>query len=65
MDNYTPKITNTEPWTAFPDHLAHGLGYIVSPTAVNQNDDITEPIGTGLFKFYEHIPEERVVVVRN
>ncbi|MCL0074794.1 ABC transporter substrate-binding protein [Thermodesulfovibrionales bacterium] len=65
VDDYTIKITNTEPWAAFPAHLAHGLGYIVSPTAVDQEGDIIEPIGTGPFKFHEYIPEERVVVVRN
>lgn len=65
VDDYTIKITNTEPWAAFPAHLAHGLGYIVSPAAVDQEGAMIEPIGTGPFKFYEHLPEERVVVVRN
>jgi peptide/nickel transport system substrate-binding protein len=65
VNDYTIKITNTEPWPAFPAHLAHGLGYIVSPAAVDQEGAIIEPIGTGPFKFYEHLPEERVVVVRN
>jgi peptide/nickel transport system substrate-binding protein len=65
IDDHTLKITNTEPWAAFPAHLAHGLGYIVSPAAVDQEGDITEPIGTGPFKLHEHLPEERVVVVRN
>jgi peptide/nickel transport system substrate-binding protein len=65
VDNYTIRITNTEPWAAFPAHLAHGLGYIISPTSVDEKGNITKPIGTGPFKFHEHIPEERVVVVRN
>jgi peptide/nickel transport system substrate-binding protein len=65
VDDYTIKITNTEPWAAFPAHLAHGLGYIISPASVDEEGNVMKPIGTGPFKFHEHVPEERVVVVRN
>ncbi|NKQ39185.1 MAG: ABC transporter substrate-binding protein [Methanosarcinales archaeon] len=65
VDDYTIKITNTEPWAAFPAHLAHGLGYIISPASVDEKGNIIESVGTGPFKFYEWLPEERVVVARN
>jgi peptide/nickel transport system substrate-binding protein len=38
VDDYTIKITNTEPWAAFPAHLAHGLGYIVSPAQARKDN---------------------------
>jgi peptide/nickel transport system substrate-binding protein len=65
VDDYTIKITNTEPWAAFPAHLAHGLGYIISPASVDEEGNVVEPVGTGPFKFHEHLPGEKVVVVRN
>jgi peptide/nickel transport system substrate-binding protein len=49
----------------FPAHLAHGLGYIISPASVDEEGNVVEPVGTGPFKFHEHLPGEKVVVVRN
>ncbi len=41
---------------------------VVSPAAIEVNDNewtVSEPVGTGPFKFLEHSPDEKMILVRN
>jgi ABC-type transport system substrate-binding protein len=65
VDTYTFKVTLTEPFAPFPARLTAGLGYIVSPAAVQKqgNDDFAvHPVGSGPFKFGEWKPDVSVRV---
>ncbi|MBT9159733.1 MAG: ABC transporter substrate-binding protein [Dehalococcoidia bacterium] len=66
IDDYVIKFTHSEPFAPFIETLAWGtLFAIVSPNAIDEKGNIIEPIGTGAFKFYEHVPDDRLVMVRN
>lgn len=69
IDDYTVRITLTQPFPAFLFRLNQGVlhGGIVNQKAIEEfGDDYgMNPIGTGPFMFEEYVPRERVVLVRN
>jgi len=69
IDPYTVKVTWTKPFAAALTNLSNPwlLG-IVSPAAVQRLGNAgfaTAPVGTGPFKFVEHVPRVRTVLERN
>lgn len=66
VDEYTIRFTFSEPFAPFAETLAWGtLFAIVSPGAIDEKGNVIKPIGTGPFKFQEHIPGDRLVMMRN
>jgi peptide/nickel transport system substrate-binding protein len=68
IDEYTIEMRLTAPAPMFLYDLASDYVGIISPAAVEKYGEdfgIVNMVGTGPFKFYEFIPGERVVLVRN
>ena len=67
VDDYTFRITLTEPMASLLAMLADRWGMMVSPTAARELGDrfTATPVGSGPFRFVEHVPDERIVVERN
>jgi ABC-type transport system substrate-binding protein len=66
IDQYTVRINlKGSPTTALA--VISTLGYIESPTAVEKygKDYGSHPSGTGLFKFVEWVPDQRIVLEAN
>ncbi len=69
IDEFTVRVNWKQPFAAALTNLSNPwlLG-IVSPTAVKQKGDAgfaVAPVGTGPFKFVEHVPRVRTVLERN
>ena len=66
VDEYTAKLTLSEPVVALPAMLADRGGMMISPTAAAELGDEFEnqPVGAGPFQFVEYIPDDRIVVER-
>lgn len=77
VDEYTVRIITEYPFSPLLAHLGHSGGDMMSLTSIEADyaamaeggepgSVINEnPIGTGLFKFQEWIPGDRIVLVRN
>lgn len=70
VDNYTVQFVTPFPFSPLPAHLAHAAGFIIAPSAIERElagglEVHEHPIGTGPFVFYEHIPGEVLIMVRN
>ncbi len=70
LDKHTVRITLKTPQTRIallPNLLGWQAGMIMSRKAAEKLGDKlkTHPIGTGPFAFKEHVPQERLVLVRN
>ena len=66
LDNYTVKFTLSGPDATFLLYVTSNYSAIIPKEAVEQYGDLNNvPIGTGPFKFKEHIPGNRVVLERN
>mgnify|MGYP005835876817 FL=1 len=68
VDNYTVKITLSEPYAPLLDSLAQVYFGMASPTALAEYDVDTyqfHQVGTGPFRFVELIPADRLVIERN
>lgn len=70
LDKHTVRITLKTPQSKLillPNLLGWQAGMIMSRKAAEKLGDRikTHPIGTGPFAFKEHIPQERLVLVRN
>jgi peptide/nickel transport system substrate-binding protein len=68
VDEYTVKLHLREPFAPMMAHLAHSFIGIFSPTAVKAlgpGGIVTEPVGTGPFRFADWIRGERLVLIAN
>ena len=62
VDDYTVKIILSRPNPLFFSQLNF---YILSPTSVDENGEVVNPIGTGPFMHKEYVKDEYYVLVRN
>lgn len=65
IDDYTVHIITEFPFAPLPSHLAHPVGFIISPAALDEEaaggrlvDE--NPVGTGPFVLYERVVGDRV-----
>jgi peptide/nickel transport system substrate-binding protein len=70
VDQQTVRFVLNEPNYMFPLIVAgYRYGFVVSsPTAfktMSEQEYRMKPVGTGPFKFLEHVPNDRLVLVRN
>jgi peptide/nickel transport system substrate-binding protein len=68
VDDFTVKVTFTQPFAAFLLYLSDGGLGIDSPTALDaggENYGITSLVGSGPFKFVEYVPTDHVTLERN
>lgn len=70
VDEYTVHITTEFPFAPLAGHLAHRIGFIVSPDAIAEDRAggtlIAEhPVGTGPFRFYNRVYGDYIRMVRN
>ncbi|MGN1098250.1 MAG: ABC transporter substrate-binding protein, partial [Clostridia bacterium] len=66
VDEYTVKITLTQPSTPFLANLAMVFGApMVSPTAAQEGDLMNNPVGTGPYKFVSWDKDQDVKLVAN
>jgi peptide/nickel transport system substrate-binding protein len=64
VDDYTVKITLSEPYAPFLTNMAVFTVAIVSPTAYKKDPDnfFKNPVGTGPFKFVEWVKDDHVTL---
>jgi peptide/nickel transport system substrate-binding protein len=70
VDQHTVRFVLNEPNYLFPLIVGgYRYGFVVSsPTAfktISEQEYRMKPVGTGPFKFLEHVPNDRLVLVRN
>lgn len=67
VDEYTVKLTTSEPFAPIINHLSHDFVSMVSPAAAEEyGDELGEnPVGTGPFVFDEWTRGEEVILTRN
>lgn len=70
IDEFTFRITMSQPFTPLLDSLSQVYLGIASPTALAlyENDQLRyqfHQVGTGPFEFTEYLPEDRIVIQRN
>lgn len=65
LDEYTVRVDLSIPYARFPLLLTAQAGYIVSPDMLNDGALSLEPIGTGPFKFENHVADQRWSFTRN
>lgn len=66
VDEYTVRITTTQPYGAFLAALAHTNAAIESPAAVEQYGDLMRnPVGTGPYRFDSWVSGDRIHLVAN
>jgi peptide/nickel transport system substrate-binding protein len=63
VDDYTIKVIHSEPYAPFIHSLFFAI--MISPNAIGEDDKVIESIGTGPFKVEDHVPGDRLVLVRN
>lgn len=62
----TLEVTMSQPFAAFLPALASWTGMMVSPTAVENNENFEDAlIGAGPFRFVEQIRDDRLILERN
>lgn len=67
VDAHTVQIALAQPFAPFLATLFDWSGFVVSPTAVaaSGEDYGLNPVGTGPFKFAEHVQDQHTIVERN
>lgn len=77
VDEFTVHIETEFPFAPLPAHLAHTAGSIIAPALIEQSyEDMANggnpftaanenPIGTGYFKFENHVPGNSVTLSKN
>lgn len=68
VDEYTVRLNLDKPFAPLIAHLTHNFVAIVSPKQIAElpeGKDITEPVGTGPFKFDKWVRGDYVRIVRN
>lgn len=64
VDNSTVKFVLAKPMP-LPFYLTHVAWPIMSPSCVDSEGNFLGPIGTGPFKYEEHLKDQEIVLVRN
>lgn len=66
IDDYTVEVKLTQPFAPFLAIISDRAGYMVSPAAREQHgEDFTRnPVGTGPFKFVEHVRDDHITFER-
>ena len=59
VDDSTVEITLDRSWHEFPTILTTQVGYMVQPDVLESSQAGPNPVGTGPFKFDEHVANER------
>lgn len=65
IDEYTIEINHSAPFAPFLYSLAWPGAAMISPSAIDEEGKVIEPIGTGPYKRVEWVPEEKMVLERN
>jgi peptide/nickel transport system substrate-binding protein len=67
VDEYTVRVTLSEPFAPFLAVLTDRAGIIASPKAIEENNGriSKDPIGTGPFKFVERVSGDHITVEKN
>lgn len=60
----TLEIELSSPFSGLPAYMAKGESCALSPDCIKQGD-ITQPIGTGPFKFESYVPKDEIVTTKN
>ncbi len=58
VDGQAVKLTLSEPMASFPYVLTTQVGYIISPKMLDDPALATQPVGTGAFRFKNHVKDE-------
>ncbi|GAJ99080.1 glutathione ABC transporter substrate-binding protein [Geomicrobium sp. JCM 19055] len=65
IDEFTVQITTDEPFAPLIPHLAHGSAGIISPDAIEADENITvNPVGTGPFELENWEQGNEIVLAR-
>src|SRR5215211_8971195 len=67
VDEYTVRVTLSEPFAPFLAVLTDRAGIIASPKAIEENNGriSKDPVGTGPFKFVERVRGDHITVKKN
>jgi peptide/nickel transport system substrate-binding protein len=67
VDEYTVRVTLSEPFAPFLAVLTDRAGIIASPKAIEENNGriSKDPVGTGPFKFVERVRGDHITVEKN
>jgi peptide/nickel transport system substrate-binding protein len=67
VDEYTVRVTLSEPFAPFLAVLTDRAGIIASPKAIKENNGriSKDPVGTGPFKFVERVRGDHITVEKN
>jgi peptide/nickel transport system substrate-binding protein len=67
VDEYTVRVTLSEPFAPFLAVLTDRAGMIASPKAIKENNGriSKDPVGTGPFKFVERVRGDHITVKKN
>ena len=67
VDEYTVRVTLSEPFAPFLTVLTDRAGIIASPKAIEENNGriSKDPVGTGPFKFVERVRGDHITVKKN
>jgi peptide/nickel transport system substrate-binding protein len=67
LDEYKVEFALSKPFAPFLTNLAQPIGVVYSPEALKKygEDIYKNPVGTGMFKLEEWVPNDHVTLVRN
>jgi len=67
VDEYTVRVTLSEPFAPFLAVLTDRAGIMASPKAIEENNGriSNDPVGTGPFKFVERVRGDHITVEKN
>lgn len=65
VDDYTVRFVLSEPTPNLPQHIAYFSSAMMSPASLGEDGLPAEPVGTGPFKFVDHVKDDRIIVARN
>jgi glutathione transport system substrate-binding protein len=67
VDDYTIKVTLTQPFGAFINNLAHPACVIMSPKQIEAGVDVcaSQPVGTGQYTFVEWVEGDHLTLALN
>lgn len=68
VDQYTFRMTLSQPYAPLLDSLSQIYLAIASPSALAEHNTLTyqyHQVGTGPFRFVEYLPEDRIIIERN